>query len=122
VDPLQISNIFDNHNFDVSMYWIIAALKLSNIETATPLDPCRGVLLDTGLAFKVCLTLTLVLAKGPDLDSGFEIFSVCAFSVGFSDSEELKYSSIVSVKDCSASSISFSGFFSFAISAGADPE
>ena len=54
------------------------------------LDPCRGVLLEAGLALKVCLTLILVLTKGTDLHSGFAIFSVFGdVSVGLSDSEEL---------------------------------
>ena len=119
MDPLKISTNFDNHNLDASIYWLIAAPKLLIIEAASPgldtLKTCRGVLLETGL------TLTFVLAKGTDLDSGF--FSVFgAVSAGLSDSEALKDSSIDSVKDCSASSISFSGFFSFVISAGADPE
>ena len=48
------------------------------------------MLLEAGLALKVCLTLILVLTKGTDLDSGFAIFSVFGdVSVGLSDSEEL---------------------------------
>ena len=94
MDSLQISTIYDNHNFDASIYWVSAALRLLIIEAAVPgldtLDPCRGVLLEAGLALKVCLTLILVLTKGTDLHSGFAIFSVFGdVSVGLSDSEEL---------------------------------
>ena len=102
MDPLQISTIFDSHNFDASIYWVSAALRLLIIEATTPgldtLDPYRGVLLEAGLALEVCLTMKLVLAKGTDLDSGFAVFSVFGnVSVDLSDSEELKNSSMDSV-------------------------
>ena len=36
MDSLQICTIYDNHNFDASIYWVSAALRLLIIEASSP--------------------------------------------------------------------------------------